>query len=189
MAVFGLPRIHEDDALRAVRAAYETQAALAALNDELERDFGVRLTNRTGVNTGEVVTGDAATAQRLVTGDTVNTAARLEQAAGPNEVLIGELTWRLVRDAVKVEPIEPLELKGKAERVAAYRLLEVAAGIEGAARRRTPAARGPYGRARLPPGPLPQRGRRAEADDGDRHRRCGGRKVAAHPRGRGLGCG
>ena len=72
------------------------------------------------------MTGDAATAQRLVTGDTVNTAARLEQAAGPNEVLIGELTWRLVRDAVKVEPIEPLELKGKAERVAAYRLLEVA---------------------------------------------------------------
>ena len=134
MAVFGLPRIHEDDALRAVRAARETQAALAALNDELERDFGVRLTNRTGVNTGEVVTGDAATAQRLVTGDTVNTAARLEQAAGPNEVLIGELTWRLVRDAVKIEPVEPLELKGKAEKVAAYRLLEVTEGAEGAAR-------------------------------------------------------
>jgi class 3 adenylate cyclase/tetratricopeptide (TPR) repeat protein len=134
MAVFGLPRIHEDDALRAVRAARETQAALAQLNDELERDFGVRLTNRTGVNTGEVVTGDAATAQRLVTGDTVNTAARLEQAAGPNEVLIGELTWRLVRDAVEIEPVEPLELKGKAERVAAYRLLEVAAGIDGTAR-------------------------------------------------------
>jgi class 3 adenylate cyclase/tetratricopeptide (TPR) repeat protein len=134
MAVFGLPRIHEDDALRAVRAARETQAALAELNDELERDFGVRLTNRTGVNTGEVVTGDAASAQRLVTGDTVNTAARLEQAAGPNEVLIGELTWRLVRDAVEIEPVEPLELKGKAERVAAYRLLEVAAGIDGAAR-------------------------------------------------------
>jgi len=69
MAVFGLPRIHEDDALRAVRAAYETQAALAKLNDELERDFGIRLTNRTAVNTGEVVTGDAATAQRLVTGE------------------------------------------------------------------------------------------------------------------------
>ena len=135
MAVFGLPRVHEDDALRAVRAAHETQAALAELNDELERAYGVRLTNRTGVNTGEVVTGDAATAQRLVTGDTVNTTARLEQAAGPNEVLIGELTLRLVRDAVTVEPVEPLELKGKAERVAAYRLLAVHAGVEGLARR------------------------------------------------------
>jgi class 3 adenylate cyclase/tetratricopeptide (TPR) repeat protein len=134
MAVFGLPLIHEDDALRAVRAARETQAALAVLNDELERDFGVRLTSRTGVNTGEVVTGDAATAQRLVTGDTVNTAARLEQAAGPNEVLIGELTWRLVRDAVTIEAIEPLELKGKQERVAAYRLLDVAVDVDGAVR-------------------------------------------------------
>jgi class 3 adenylate cyclase/tetratricopeptide (TPR) repeat protein len=134
MAVFGLPRIHEDDALRAVRAARDTQAALSGLNDELERDFGIRLTNRTGVNTGEVVTGDAASAQRLVTGDTVNTAARLEQAAGPNEVLIGDLTWRLVRDAVEVEPVEPLELKGKQERVAAYRLREVAADAEGRAR-------------------------------------------------------
>jgi class 3 adenylate cyclase/tetratricopeptide (TPR) repeat protein len=135
MAVFGLPRVHEDDALRAVRAAHETQAALASLNDELESAFGIRLTNRTGVNTGEVVTGDAATAQRLVTGDTVNTAARLEQAAGPNEVLIGELTLHLVRDAVTVEPVDPLELKGKAERVPAYRLVEVLAGVEGLSRR------------------------------------------------------
>jgi class 3 adenylate cyclase len=135
MAVFGLPRVHEDDALRAVRAAHETQVALAQLNEELERAYGIRLTNRTGVNTGEVVTGDAASAQRLVTGDTVNTTARLEQAAGPNEVLIGELTLQLVRDAVSVEPVEPLELKGKAERVPAYRLLEVQAGAEGLARR------------------------------------------------------
>ena len=135
MAVFGLPRVHEDDALRAVRAAHETQAALAGLNDELERAYGVRLTNRTGVNTGEVVTGDAATAQRLVTGDTVNTTARLEQAGGPNEILIGDLTLRLVRDAVTVSPVEPLELKGKAERVPAYRLDQVHANVDGLARR------------------------------------------------------
>jgi tetratricopeptide (TPR) repeat protein len=135
MAVFGLPRLHEDDALRAVRAARETQGALATLNDELERVFGVRLTNRTGVNTGEVVTGDAASGQRLVTGDTVNTAARLEQAAGANEVLIGDLTLRLVRDAVTVEPVDALELKGKAERVPAFRLVDVHAGVEGLARR------------------------------------------------------
>ena len=81
---------------------------------------------RTGVNTGEVVTGDAATGQHLVTGDAVNTAARLEQAASPGEVLIGETTYRLVRDAVSVERMEPLELKGKAQRVGAYRLLAVA---------------------------------------------------------------
>lgn len=135
MAVFGLPRVHEDDALRAVRAAHETQAALARLNRELEQHYGVTLTNRTGVNTGEVVTGDAASQQRLVTGDTVNTAARLEQAAGPNEVLIGDLTLRLVRAAVEVETVEPLELKGKAERVPAYRLVGVRAGTEGIVRR------------------------------------------------------
>ncbi|HEX2883493.1 MAG TPA: adenylate/guanylate cyclase domain-containing protein, partial [Candidatus Limnocylindria bacterium] len=135
MAVFGLPRVHEDDALRAVRAARETQAVLASLNHELEARYGIRLTNRTGVNTGEVVTGDASTQQRLVTGDTVNTAARLEQAAGPNEVLVGHLTWQLVRDAVDVEPVEPLVLKGKAEPVAAYRLVEVRAGADGLARR------------------------------------------------------
>jgi class 3 adenylate cyclase/tetratricopeptide (TPR) repeat protein len=134
MAVFGLPTLHEDDALRAVRAAHGMQAALAALNDELERAYGVRLTNRTGVNTGEVVAGDPSTGQRLVTGDAVNTAARLEQAAPPNEVLIGGLTYRLVRDAVEVEPVDPLELKGKAERVPAYRLL-AAHGDEGRTRR------------------------------------------------------
>jgi class 3 adenylate cyclase/tetratricopeptide (TPR) repeat protein len=135
MAVFGLPRIHEDDALRAVRAAGETRLALARLNDELERTYGVRLTNRTGVNTGEVVSGDATTGQRLVIGDTVNVAARLEQVAPANEVLIGELTYQLVRGAVQVETVEPLELKGKSERVPAYRLIDVAAATEGVVRR------------------------------------------------------
>src|SRR6266511_3001584 len=81
MAVFGLPVLHEDDALRAVRAAYEMKQRLARLNDTLETRWGVRLENRTGVNTGEVVAGDVTAGQRLVTGDAVNTAARLEQAA------------------------------------------------------------------------------------------------------------
>ena len=125
MAVFGLPTLHEDDALRAVRAAHEMQRALARLNDELERGWGVRLTNRTGVNTGEVVAGDPVAGQRLVTGDAVNVAARLEQAAPALEVLVGESTYRLVRDAVEVEPVEPLELKGKSERVPAHRLVDV----------------------------------------------------------------
>jgi class 3 adenylate cyclase/tetratricopeptide (TPR) repeat protein len=125
MAVFGLPRVREDDAVRAVRAALEMRQRLAALNEELESRWGVTVGNRTGVNTGEVVAGDPTTGQRLVTGDTVNTAARLEQAAPTNEVLLGEATYRLVRHAVEVEPVESLELKGKSERVPAYRLLAV----------------------------------------------------------------
>jgi len=123
MAVFGLPRLREDDAVRAVRAALEMQTVLATLNGELERGWGIVLVHRTGVNTGEVVAGDVTAGQRLVTGDTVNVAARLEQAAGAGEVLLGELTYRLVRDAVEVEPVAPLDLKGKADPVPAYRVL------------------------------------------------------------------
>jgi class 3 adenylate cyclase/tetratricopeptide (TPR) repeat protein len=132
MAVFGIPRLHEDDALRAARAAMEMQTALTRLNEELERDFQVQIAIRIGVNTGEVVSGEGGD-QRLVTGDTVNVAARLEQSAAAGEILLGESTYRLVRDAVTVEAVEPLELKGKAERVPAYKLQEVrleAAGHE-----------------------------------------------------------
>ncbi|MEW5990353.1 MAG: adenylate/guanylate cyclase domain-containing protein [Chloroflexota bacterium] len=128
MAVFGFPKVREDDALRAVRAAHGMQRALAALNVELEREYGVTLANRTGVNTGPVVANSDPNAnQQIVTGDTVNVAARLEQSAPAQEVLIGELTYQLVRDHVDVETVEPLELKGKAERVPAYRLVDVRA--------------------------------------------------------------
>jgi class 3 adenylate cyclase/tetratricopeptide (TPR) repeat protein len=133
MAVFGVPAIHEDDALRAVRAAAEMREALQALNKELERDHGVSLAARIGVNTGEVVAGDQA--DTLVTGDAVNIAARLEQAAEPGTVLIGEETLRLVRDAVVAEPVSPLEVKGKSEPLAAFLLVEVTAGVAGLARR------------------------------------------------------
>jgi class 3 adenylate cyclase/tetratricopeptide (TPR) repeat protein len=112
MAVFGVPRVHEDDALRAVRAACEMRDALPELG------VGARI----GVNTGEVVTG---TEERLATGDAVNVAARLEQAARPGDVLLGEATFALVREAVAVEAVEPLELKGKGEPVPAYRLVSV----------------------------------------------------------------
>ncbi len=138
MAVFGLPKLHEDDALRAVRAAADMQRVQGELNDELERNWGVRLTVRTGVNTGEVVAGDAVAGQRLVTGDAVNVAARLEQAAGAQEVLLGDLTYRLVRDYVDVEEVEPLELKGKSEPVPAYRLVGVREGSERQQRRDSP---------------------------------------------------
>jgi len=125
MAVFGLPRVHEDDALRAVRAAADMQQALGTLNQEIEAQWGVRLTNRIGVNTGEVVAGDPSAGQRLATGDVINVAARLEQAAPGMQVLIGEPTYRLVRRRVEVEPVGPLTLKGKREPVPAYRLLAV----------------------------------------------------------------
>ena len=122
MAVFGVPVVHEDDALRAVRAAGEIQEALAELNEEIARDYGTTLQARIGVNTGEVVTG---TEERLATGDAVNVAGRLEQAARPGEVLLGEETLRLTRASVKIEPVEPLSLKGKSAPVAAFRLLSV----------------------------------------------------------------
>ena len=121
MAVFGVPTVHEDDALRAVRAAWDMIEALAVLNEELARQFGTTLRVRIGVDTGEVVTG---TGERLATGDTVNIAARLEQAAAPGQVLIGEQTFRLTRGAVDVERRE-LELKGKSRPVPAYALVGV----------------------------------------------------------------
>jgi class 3 adenylate cyclase/tetratricopeptide (TPR) repeat protein len=127
MAVFGLPVRHEDDALRSVRAADEMRRRIPVINETLRERWGIELGCPVGVNTGEVIAGDAATGQRLVTGDTVNVAARLEQSAEPGQVLIGGLTYRLVRDAVEAVPVEPLTLKGKAEPVPAYRLDSVAA--------------------------------------------------------------
>ena len=112
MAVFGIPKAHEDDALRACRAAVEMRDALPELG----------IAGRIGVNTGEVVTG---TQERLATGDAVNVAARLEQAAAPHEVLIGETTLALVHEAVVAEAVEPLALKGKSRPVPASRLVSV----------------------------------------------------------------
>jgi class 3 adenylate cyclase/tetratricopeptide (TPR) repeat protein len=121
MAVFGVPQAHEDDALRAVRAADELRESLAA------GDVQVRV----GVNTGEVVAGEGGT---LITGDAVNVAARLEQAAAPGEVLLGTETLRLVRDAVRVEP-RSLAVKGKEHPVEAARLVAVDRSAPAFARR------------------------------------------------------
>src|SRR6184192_31164 len=112
MAVFGVPVVHEDDAFRAVRTALEMRDAFPSLGCQ----------GRIGVTTGEVVTG---TTERLATGDAVNVAARLEQAASPGEILIGEATLRMTRDAAVVETVEQLSVKGKTEAVPAYRLLSL----------------------------------------------------------------
>ncbi len=135
VAVFGIPRLHEDDGLRAVRAAIEMQEALAALNEEFQRSFGTTLSTRTGVNTGEVLAGDPSHGQSFVLGDAANVAARLEQAAEPGEILIGQATHRLVREAVAVEEVGPLDLKGVARPVTAWRVLRVVPDATGWARR------------------------------------------------------
>jgi class 3 adenylate cyclase/tetratricopeptide (TPR) repeat protein len=132
MAVFGMPELHEDDALRAVRAALEMRDRLAAVNAELERDFGVHLEVRTGVNTGEVAAGGG---RALITGDAVNVAARLEQSAAPGEILVGAPTYELVSEGVEAEVIEPLSVKGKSQPLAAWRLLAVRPEAEAVPRR------------------------------------------------------
>ncbi|MGI8870979.1 MAG: ATP-binding protein [Candidatus Limnocylindria bacterium] len=135
MAVFGIPMLHEDDALRAVRAAAALRTSVAALGAELLAERGVEFAVRIGVNTGEVVVGAPSPSQTLVTGDAVNVAARLEQAAPPGEILLGPATYRLVRDAVLVEAVPPLWLKGKSEPIPARRLVSVDPTAAGHARR------------------------------------------------------
>ncbi|HWC41909.1 MAG TPA: AAA family ATPase [Actinomycetota bacterium] len=133
-AVFGVPAAHEDDALRAVRAAAGMHAALDELNQRLAGEGRVRLELHTGVNTGEVVAGDPNLGS-LVVGDAVNLAARLEQAAGPGEILLGHGTWSLVRDAVEVEPPQVVATPGREDGEPAYRLMAVRPGTAGRARR------------------------------------------------------
>ena len=110
MAAFGIPRVREDDALRGVRAALELRDRLHDLGREVEGRYGSGIGVRIGVNTGEVVAGAAAAQQAFASGDAVNVAARLEQAAAPGEVLIGEATLRLVRDAMGIQYFPGVEI-------------------------------------------------------------------------------
>ena len=118
MAVFGVPVPHEDDALRAVRSAAEVRAALAAepLTAELQPSIGI--------NTGEVLVG-GADGGSLVSGDAVNVAARLQQLAGPGEILVGDDCWRVVRSTARFEAIDAVALRGRTSASAAHRLVEL----------------------------------------------------------------
>jgi class 3 adenylate cyclase/tetratricopeptide (TPR) repeat protein len=113
MVVFGVPVLHEDDALRAVRAALEMRTALEALNRELDGEYGIELAVRIGVHTGEVIADEAAVDQSLVAGDAVNAAARLEAAAPAGAVLVGPETRRLVEGRVRMRRHGDLLLRGK----------------------------------------------------------------------------
>jgi class 3 adenylate cyclase/tetratricopeptide (TPR) repeat protein len=137
MAVFGAPLVREDDAERALHAALEMLERLESVNHELSRRHGVSLRIRIGVNTGEVVApqGGAASGQLIVSGDAVNVAARLEQAADPGTVLVGERTYLAARHAFAFGDAAQLTVKGKPEPIPARRLLEplpeAARGIPG----------------------------------------------------------
>jgi DNA-binding SARP family transcriptional activator len=129
MAVFGVPVAHEDDALRAVRAAVDTRTAVAALSDAVEREHGLELDLRIGINTGDVYVGDPGHGG-LVTGNAVNIAKRIEQAAPSGSIMLGAATLELVRDAVRVKAVKPRKEKP----LPAFRLLELLAGAPSVAR-------------------------------------------------------
>ncbi|WP_377268745.1 AAA family ATPase [Peterkaempfera sp. SMS 1(5)a] len=129
VAIFGVPVLHEDDALRALRAATEMLDALAPLNLELRALIGVEIGIRIGVNTGEVVAvEDALSGQVLTSGEAVNVAARLQQHAAPGEIILGPVTHNLTTGDTVVAPVGELTLKGKAEPVPAWRLLDLSPG-------------------------------------------------------------
>ncbi len=125
VAFFGLTEVHEDDALRAVRAAIELRDAAAALSDELVQSSGIEFAISIGVNSGDVFVGGGEGREVFATGDSVNVAARLEQGAEAWEILLGDRTYRLVEANVRAEVLEPLEVKGRSAAVLAWRLLEL----------------------------------------------------------------
>ena len=139
MAVFGAPIAHEDDAERAVRAALGMQGAMAEINEHLGATHGVNLALRVGVNTGEVVAGAVGDGYTVI-GDTVNVAARLQSAANPGSVTVGERTFRATHQAIEYQELEPLTLKGKSQPVAAWEAvgLTTAQPVRRAALGRTP---------------------------------------------------
>jgi tetratricopeptide (TPR) repeat protein len=145
MAVFGVPVLHEDDALRAVRSALEMRSALVDLNRDLEAEYGVELGIRIGVHTGEVITADDATDQGLIVGDAVNAAARLQSSAPTGAVLIGPETQRLVASTTRLRRHGDLELRGKTGRMRTWCVEGLRPGRESL---RATAAAGMVGRRR-----------------------------------------
>ncbi|WP_169949130.1 AAA family ATPase [Microbispora sp. H11081] len=122
MAAFGIVGGREDDALRAIRAAHTALLRVRALSDDLAPTHGIRLDVHCGVSAGEAVVIATPGAHMRVIGDTVNTAARLQSAAGAGEILVGDEVARMVRAQARLEPVPPLTLKGKSSPVRAWRV-------------------------------------------------------------------
>src|SRR2546428_129695 len=140
-SVFGAPLAHEDDPERAIRASLDMHGAIARLNENAERDRGVRLSLRVGVNTGAVVAGPLAgkvQSAYTIVGDAVNTAQRLQSAAAPGEILVGPITRRLADRAFTFAPLEPIRVKGKTAPLVVFKLVGLRASPETATVRRPP---------------------------------------------------
>jgi DNA-binding SARP family transcriptional activator/class 3 adenylate cyclase len=139
VGVFGLAELHEDDALRAVRAAVDLREAGDALSAELRRERGVEIAMKLGVESGEVFLSVGSRRSPFAAGDAFNVASRLEGRAREGEILLGENVYGLVRGAVRTERLEPLALRGRTAKVQAWRLLDMQA--DGAARPSPPGSR------------------------------------------------
>lgn len=128
LGIFGIPQAHEDDALRAIRAAVDLREQLAVLRTELEGTLGVKVATHVALDTGEVISGDATAGQAAITGDASSIATQLGQAADPGEILLTDATRRLVPAGVRVEPADPLTVRGKTDAIRAWRLVELVEG-------------------------------------------------------------
>ena len=134
LAVFGVPRAHEDDAERAVRAAIEMQAVLSELNRGFASEGKPSLEMRIGIEAGEVlvdVERASGPRDRMLTGDAVNTAARLQAAADPGKVVVGAAAYTTTKDVIDYRELDALTLKGKSEPVAAWEALRIKARTRG----------------------------------------------------------
>jgi DNA-binding SARP family transcriptional activator len=134
-AVFGSPTVHEDDALRAVRAALDLRTSLTELGTEFEQQSGVSVAVGIGISTGDVLAVEADEREPVVEGEALSTASRLEEAAGGGEILIGERSWRVLRDAIRSEPVAPLVSKRQGGVLPAWRVIEALEGAAANARR------------------------------------------------------
>jgi class 3 adenylate cyclase len=125
MAVFGVPSAHEDDPIRAIRAAMEIHAQVEGLSPEVEGKIGQALSMHSGINTGLVVTGqvDRDKGTHGLVGDTINLASRLEGLAESGQILVGESTFNLTKSHFSFDCMEPTKVKGKAEPLPVFKLL------------------------------------------------------------------
>jgi class 3 adenylate cyclase len=135
MAVFGMPVVREDDAYRAVNAAWDLVQELDALNEGLDRDYGIRMRVRVGVHSGPVSASYDTFGNFRVVGDAVNTASRLQSAAGAQQVIVGPSVAQVVRNRVDLAELPPLTLKGKELPVAAWRVVGMSVNADAVVRR------------------------------------------------------